>query len=102
MRVNNRTVCKYTFKFEDSKGKEHFFTEKTHHYEKVEDEPEERVLYLPEDPSVACLVDLVGSKMTFDKHGELVGYSRIKALLSLLVPALVVSAIIIAAIIMGA
>lgn len=97
MRINNRTVYKYTFKFTDSRGKDHFHTEKTHYTHMVEDDHLERILYLPEFPEVACLVDIIGSHLDFDQNGNFVGYSFGKALATLIVPAVSIAAILVAA-----
>ena len=100
MKVNNRRVHKYAFKFEDSRGREHEMTEKTHYSDAVEDEHEERVLYHPSNPSNACLVDLINSGLKFDERGELVGYSSVRAFFSILMPLGVVAALIVAAVLM--
>ncbi len=100
MRVNRRNVIKYTFKFKDSKGREQLMTQKTHCSDAVEDEHEERILYDPDRPSNACLVDLVKSGLEFDEKGELAGYSSVRAFFSILFPLGVVGALIVAAVLM--
>lgn len=95
MRVNRQPIYKYTFKFTDSRGREHFHTEKTHCAGEVEDEHRERILYLPEFPEVACLVDVIGSKLDFDERGNFIGYSSGKALVRLIIPVISMMAILI-------
>lgn len=100
LRINNRTVYRYTFKFTDSRRKDYFHVEKTQYSENVEDDHRERLLYLPENPAVACLVDVIGVKFDLDERGELTEYSIAGAVKVLIIPVIAFTVIVCAAIYM--
>lgn len=70
-RINDRQVYKLKFTFEDQYGKEHFVETKTHITELLEDEEYERLLYLPQNPQDAVMVDSVPSNPIIDERGNI-------------------------------
>ena len=78
-----------TFQFERD-GKSYQVKARTHEPAALEDEPLERVLFLPADPSVACLVDELPGDGYVDEAGgfRATGAAWIKASI---VPALVLA-----------
>jgi hypothetical protein len=71
-RVNNKTVYKFTFGFQDNRNRTHQVITKTHDVDDIGDEPTETIVYDPNDPSKACVVDALPGKVKFDARGEIV------------------------------
>ncbi|RMG19884.1 MAG: DUF3592 domain-containing protein [Deltaproteobacteria bacterium] len=69
--VNRRRVYVYTVAFEDDRGGQHVFKTKTTEVEAVGDEPEEWVLYDPDRPDAACLLDGLPGRVEVDARGEI-------------------------------
>jgi len=65
-RVNNKPVYRFEFRFEDSSGNSHTIVAKTHRTELVEDEERELVLYDPERPERAVVVDTLPGPPSID------------------------------------
>lgn len=55
--INEQTIYDLYFSFKDMSGNEHTAKGSTHRIDPVLDEPEERILYDPADPSNAVVVD---------------------------------------------
>jgi hypothetical protein len=55
--VNDQTIFDIYFSFKDAFGNEHTAIGSTHKTGPVRDEPEERIIYDPENPSTAVIVD---------------------------------------------
>lgn len=56
-KVNEQPVWKLTFAFTDGEGRTHRVSHSTHETAELEDQAQERVLYLPEDPARAAVLD---------------------------------------------
>ncbi|MEM6722452.1 MAG: DUF3592 domain-containing protein [Bacteroidota bacterium] len=87
--VNEQPVWKYEFAFEDSAGKQHTATCKTHITHLVEDEEQEIILYHPAYPEYNIVFDAIPSGPSIDPEGRLTSAPAIKAL-TLIVPGLVI------------
>jgi len=68
-RVNNRPVMRVTFHFQDSRGDTWPAVALALDTTRLEDEPTERVLYLPERPAVALVVDEIPAWLTATSRG---------------------------------
>lgn len=71
VKINEQTVYAYSVEFTADNGRSYTVTGKTHHTHLVEDEPEERVLYLPSDPAWGMVFDTIPNAPTFDANGNL-------------------------------
>lgn len=85
-KINNASVYKYTFEFEDEQGRTHRITDKTHHSSLVEDEELERLLYNPKNPSQGKLVDTLPGRPKVNEDGEISGTGLKSALLRVCLP----------------
>lgn len=56
-RINNRPVYKMTFEFTTTEGKRQEAVAKTHEVELLQDEAQERILYLPDRSDIAMVLD---------------------------------------------
>jgi hypothetical protein len=86
--VNNRPVLKLTFTFNDNAGEEWEAIAKTHEPEDLRDEEQEPLLYDPDDPEKAVLLDNLPGKTEFDDHGHLIPAGAIETGKLLLIPGL--------------
>lgn len=86
--VNDRQQYKYTFEFLAGDQNRYQTTLKTHQYERVEDEEEEMLLYLPAQPRDAVLLDEMPSKPIIGADGNftLSTGAKAKAYLTLILP----------------
>lgn len=57
MSVNDETVVRYRFVFEDTQARQHRLVYKTHQTERITDDTKELILYLADKPAIACLLD---------------------------------------------
>jgi hypothetical protein len=88
MTVNNRRVFALTFEFTARDGR-HFETEaKSSQPGTLEDEAQEPLLYDPDNPSIAYLLDEAPARPKMEMNGDLIG-RPIAALASLILPILV-------------
>ncbi len=69
-RINRRTVYRYTFGFEH-KGRTFEATGSTHHYERLEDEESEIILYDPHQPTANVVYDAQSNAPRIDGRGQL-------------------------------
>ncbi len=88
--INNRPVIKMTFSFTAEDGLDWDVTAKTHEPEDLRDELEEPLLYDPNDPSTAVLLDDLPGSAEFDASGQLVPASVLEIIKILLIPGLTV------------
>lgn len=88
--VNKRRVWEVTFEFTDRNGLRHEAKARGTDTSRLEDDAREPLLYDPDDPSSACLLDEAPARPQLE-HGQLVG-RPLAALLSLIVPGLVIGA----------
>jgi len=91
MRVNKRTVYELTFEFTAIDGRQCKATANSSITDKLEDESEEPLLYDPNDPEKACLLDDAPARPQFNEIGELRG-NMVKAMALLILPAIVMAA----------
>jgi hypothetical protein len=89
-RINNRPVIKLTFAFEDQKGEEWEVTATTHEPAGLRDEAEEPLLYDPDNPDYAVLLDDLPGSTTFDSSGQLVPGGFLETGMTVLIPGLTV------------
>jgi len=91
MTVNNRPVWKLTFEFTDRNGQRHEATANTTDTDRLEDEAQEPLLYDPNNPAKAFVLDEVPSRPQFEPNGELRG-RPLAGLLSVIIPGIVIAA----------
>jgi Protein of unknown function (DUF3592) len=89
MTVNKQRVYELTFEFTARDGRRCEAKARTHMPERLQDEHEEPLLYDPENPSEAFLLDELPSRPEINGVGELVG-RPVAGALALLLPALVI------------
>jgi hypothetical protein len=88
--INNRPVLKLTFSFTTDAGLDWEAVAKTHEPEDLRDELEEPLLYDPNDPSAAVLLDDLPGSTEFDSSGNLITASFWETVKVLLIPGLTV------------
>ena len=88
--INNRPVMKLRFAFASHEGTEWEVGAKTHEPEDLTDEEREPLLYDPEDPSYAVLLDNLPGSTTFDSSGHLLPGSMWETVGRLILPGLTV------------
>lgn len=90
MTVNDRRVYELTFEFTSRDGRRCAASASTSDSSRLEDDSQEPLLYDPDNPSNAYLLDEVPGRPELDGTGELVG-RPIAALLAMILPALVIA-----------
>lgn len=90
MTVNDRRVYELTFEFRARDGRRCEAKARTSDTSRLEDDHAEPLLYDPEDPSKAYLLDEVPGRPEIDGTGELVGKPA-RAAFALALPALVIA-----------
>jgi hypothetical protein len=90
MKVNNRPVWKLTFEFTARDGQRHEATASTTDTARLEDEAQEPLLYDPENPSKAYVLDEAPARPQFEPNGELKGRG-VAGFMSLIIPGLVIA-----------
>ena len=91
MTVNDRRVYELTFAFTSRDGRRCEATARTSDPTRLEDESQEPLLYDPEDPSRAFLLDELSGRPEIDGLGELQG-RPMAAAMALIIPAIVIGA----------
>ena len=91
MTVNDRRVYELTFEFTSRDGRRCEAQCRTSDTARLEDEQIEPLLYDPENPKVAYLLDEVPGRPEIDGTGELLG-RPVAAALALIIPAIVIGA----------
>jgi len=89
--VNKRPVWKLTFEYVARDGQRHEATASTTDTTRLEDEAQEPLLYDPEKPSVAYVLDEAPARPQFEANGELRG-RLLPGLLSAIIPGIVIAA----------
>jgi hypothetical protein len=87
--VNKQTVYELTFEFTARDGQRHRAKVRSHQPQRLEDEAQEPLLYDPANPGKAYLLDEAPSRPVIDPNGELEGRGN-RALLALILPAIVI------------
>ena len=83
-RVNNRTVYKMTFQYVAHDGVARQTVARTNQPERLQDEPDECILYDADNPATSMLLDSMPGKIGIDEGGQLVARSRAFLILPLL------------------
>lgn len=86
--INNRPVMALTFEFRAYDGRHFQIVAKSHEPERLEDEPEELVLYDPTDPEYAVVLDALPGPPFIRPDGEIAPSGWPKVVWVLAVPAL--------------
>jgi hypothetical protein len=89
MRVNNRTVWELTFEFTDRNGQRREATARGSDTSRLEDDPREPLLYDPNDPETAYVLDEAPARPRLE-NGELIGRPA-AAIGALIIPGLFVA-----------
>lgn len=89
--VNNRRVFELTFAFTARDGRQSEAKARTSITERLQDEREEPLLYNPEKPEDAIMLDEASSRPQFDESGTLQG-RPVAAFFSMILPAIVIAA----------
>jgi hypothetical protein len=90
-RINNQRVMKLTFAFTTEDGQPAEAVLRTPQTGPVTDEPAEKLIYDPRNPSRAVLLDSLPSGAAIDDHGQIYSRRPIRAAVSLILPCLVVA-----------
>jgi hypothetical protein len=88
VRINKRAVYKMTFEFALPDQSKFQVTTKTHITELLENESQEPLLYEPNNPNNAIMIDNLPGQPCIDEAGNLQVKSAASALLSLIIPSL--------------
>jgi hypothetical protein len=86
-RINKRTVYKLFFDFTARNGQKYEAVAKTHLVENLEDEATEKLIYDPERPGDAILLDALPGSFRVGELGKLEADKPVQALLVTIVPA---------------
>lgn len=84
--INKRPVYKLTFQFTTPDGRTGQIYDKTHETERVEDEPEELVIYDPDNINDGTAIDALPGGVRMNDAGEITQYFAPRALLLMLLP----------------
>ena len=84
--VNDQMVFKLTFEFTDTIGKKFQHVVKTHLTEQLEDDEEERLFYLRDDPNKATMVDDLPGSPVINRRGEIERLERPSLFLTIALP----------------
>ncbi|MEL7531080.1 MAG: hypothetical protein AAFN10_07225 [Bacteroidota bacterium] len=69
--INDKPVIKYTVRFQADNGRKYEVSSKTHLSDRIDDESEERVLYLSADPSWGEIFDSISERPEFLADGRI-------------------------------
>jgi len=83
----SQTVHGYVFEFQDDNGKTHHATAETHRRHLLEDQEHEALLYDPEAPHHAVLVEALPGAPRIDQDGSVRMRSPVRGLACLIIPA---------------
>ena len=87
-RFNERIVYELTFRFKDKLGNEYDVSEKTRFPALLEDDKEESLLYLPDNPDYAIMLDTLPSSPSINREGNI---ESSPSLLTLIIPLITIS-----------
>jgi len=85
-KINGRVVFKMTFQFQDEEGSEYTVKERTTMPYNLQDQKEERLLYLKSRPSNAMMLDALPASATINRYGYVEAVPIINVIILLLVP----------------
>jgi hypothetical protein len=89
-RINNRTVHEFVFEFVAGDGQTYETTLRTHRTEDVTHEQGELLVYDPQQPEVASLLNIMPGGVAIDDRGQVRVRDLRRTLRSLVVPAIVI------------
>ncbi len=89
--INNHPVWEVVFEFHDHTGQRRECSARATDTTRLEDEPQEALLYDPGDPSTAYVIDEAPARPKFDLNGQLEGRPNAAAL-ALILPSIVIGA----------
>jgi hypothetical protein len=89
-RVNHRTVYEMKFAFTGDDGIRHEAATKTSRPERLEDNEKENMLYDPEAPSRAVMLDTLPGRFSTDESGSITSASPLASLFALALPLLAI------------
>ncbi|MEM7232895.1 MAG: DUF3592 domain-containing protein [Planctomycetota bacterium] len=92
MEINGQRVYEISFLFDTPQGANQVVKATTHRAERLEDDEEEVVLYMADDPSYAMLLDDMPGAPSIDDHGYVRPGRMLPAVTGLAVPVFVVGA----------
>lgn len=90
VRINNRPVWEVVYEFHDRNGMRQECCARAVDTTRLEDEESEALLYDPEDPSKAYVIDEAPARPKFDLNGDLQGRPA-AAMLAMIVPGVVIA-----------
>lgn len=86
-KINGRVVYKMTFQYKDEEGSEFTVSEKTPMPYLLQDQKEERLLYLRSKPGRAIMLDALPGAATINNYGYVEAYSTRNMILLMIFPA---------------
>ncbi|WP_339135243.1 MAG: DUF3592 domain-containing protein [Candidatus Electrothrix sp. GW3-4] len=89
--INEQRVYKFTFAFQDRSGRRFEVVEKTHKVALLQDDREESLLYLQDNPEKAVLLDSLPGSPKIDRQGAVQSTPLGRAFLQLVFPVLVLA-----------
>jgi len=89
-KVNGQVVYKLTFRYTDYQGKEYEHREKTFLPYLLEDQREERMLYLVRKPAFAIMLDSLPSSALFNADGSIGFYPPVRLIFIMFFPLLTI------------
>ena len=90
-RINNQTVYKLTFEFSTDTGQRYRAAAKSHQPFVLEDEPQEQLLYDPQNPKNSVLLDSLPGEPDIDEFGNIQVANMGRTMRSLVLPVAVVT-----------
>ena len=90
-RINNQTVYKLTFEFTTDTGQRCEATARSHQPYALEDEPQEQLLYDPQNPENAVLLDNLPGEPDIDEFGNIQVANMGRSMRALVLPVAVVT-----------
>jgi hypothetical protein len=90
VRINNQPLWEVVYEFHDRNGQRRECCARATDTTRLEDEESEALLYDPEDPSKAYVIDEAPARPKFDLNGDLQGRPTAAAL-AMIVPGIVIA-----------
>ena len=85
-RINNRSVVRLFYEFEDKNGEKITFSFQTHEQERIANEPKEILFYDVNNPQIIFLKDSLSIKIALKENGKFKSPSFFEVLLLLILP----------------
>ena len=84
--INDRAVFKLTFEFTDDIGRKYQHVVNTHRTEQLEDDEEERLFYMKDNPNKSTMVDDLPGAPVIDHRGEIERVASPSLAMTILLP----------------